>query len=80
MQDAVCARSQQSISRDLTCCSSLMIYNDRCNTAVAQQFKAQKGRSRGDLPAITRALGLDPQVVLNQPWTELSVRSVPPAA
>jgi hypothetical protein len=46
-------------------------------SGVPQQFKAQKGRPRGDLPTITRALGLDPQVVLNQPWTELSVRCFP---
>lgn len=39
----------------------------------AQQFKAQRGRPRGDLPAIIAELGLE-QRVLNQPWVELSVR------
>ena len=39
---------------------------------LAQQFKAQRGRPRGDLPAIVAALGLE-QRVLNQPWVELSV-------
>eukprot|EP00891_Asterochloris_glomerata_P005468 jgi/Astpho2/5468/Aster-08007 len=38
---------------------------------TAQQFKAQKGRERGDLPALVSQLGLD-QGVLNQPWVELS--------
>ncbi len=38
-----------------------------------QQFKAQKGRPRGDLPALIAELGLEPGV-LNQPWVELSVR------
>ena len=37
-----------------------------------QHFKAQRGRPRGDLPAIVAALGLE-QRVLNQPWVELSV-------
>lgn len=37
-----------------------------------QQFKAQRGRPRGDLPALVAELGLD-QGVLNQPWVELSV-------
>ena len=40
---------------------------------AAQQFVAQRGRPRGDLPAIIAELGLD-QGVLNQPWTQLSVR------
>ncbi len=39
---------------------------------LVQQFKAQRGRPRGDLPAIVAALGLE-QRVLNQPWVELSV-------
>ena len=39
-----------------------------------QQFKAQKGRPRGDLPALIAELGLEPNV-LNQPWVELSVRT-----
>ena len=38
-----------------------------------QQFKAQRGRPRDDLPTLVHKLGLD-QGVLNQPWTELSVR------
>lgn len=38
-----------------------------------QQFKAQRGRPRGDLPALIYRLGLE-QSVLNQPWTQLSVR------
>ena len=38
----------------------------------AQKFAAQKGRPRGDLPALVHELGLD-QCVLNQPWSELSV-------
>lgn len=37
-----------------------------------QQFKAQRGRQRGDLPALVHQLGLE-QGVLNQPWVELSV-------
>ncbi len=37
-----------------------------------QQFKAQRGRPRGDLPALIHRLGLE-QSVLNQPWTQLSV-------
>ena len=37
----------------------------------AQQFAAQKGRPRGDLPTLIHDLGLE-QVVLNQAWTELS--------
>ena len=41
-------------------------------TMSAQHFKAQRGRPRGDLPAIVAALGLE-QRVLNQPWVELSV-------
>jgi hypothetical protein len=43
-----------------------------------QQFRAQHGRPRGDLPALIHDLGLE-QGVLNQPWTELSV-SVRPAS
>lgn len=38
---------------------------------AAQQFKAQKGRPRSDLPAIIHDLGLEPGV-LNQQWSELS--------
>ncbi|KAK9838333.1 hypothetical protein WJX81_005256 [Elliptochloris bilobata] len=38
---------------------------------TAQQFAAQRGRPRGDLPALIHELGLE-QGVLNQPWTELS--------
>ncbi len=41
---------------------------------AAQQFAAQRGRPRGDLPALIHELGLE-QGVLNQPWTELSVRA-----
>ena len=41
--------------------------------ALWQQFAAQRGRQRGDLPALIHELGLE-QGVLNQPWTELSVR------
>lgn len=37
-----------------------------------QRFAAQKGRPRGDLPALIHNLGLN-QNVLNQQWTELSV-------
>ena len=40
---------------------------------TVQQFKAQRGRPRGDLPALIHDLGLE-QEVLNQPWTQLSVR------
>jgi ABC-type iron transport system FetAB ATPase subunit len=36
-----------------------------------QQFKSQRGRQRGDLPALVHQLGLE-QSVLNQPWVELS--------
>ena len=43
-----------------------------CHLARVQQFAAQRGRPRGDLPALVHALGLE-QLVLNQPWTELSV-------
>lgn len=39
----------------------------------AQKFASQRGRERGDLPALVFQLGLE-QVVLNQPWSELSVR------
>lgn len=39
----------------------------------AQQFSSQRGRPRGDLPTLVQELGLE-QVVLNQAWTELSVR------
>jgi ABC-type iron transport system FetAB ATPase subunit len=38
---------------------------------TAQRFSAQRGRPRGDLPAIIHELGLE-QAVLNQPWSELS--------
>ncbi|KAK9818197.1 hypothetical protein WJX72_008661 [[Myrmecia] bisecta] len=38
---------------------------------TAQQFAAQRGRPRGDLPALVHELGLE-QTVLNQAWTELS--------
>jgi hypothetical protein len=41
-----------------------------------QQFKAQRGRPRGDLPALIAELGLE-QGVLNQPWAELSVGDLP---
>ena len=41
---------------------------------AAQQLQAQKGRPRGDLPALIQQLGLEPGV-LNQPWPELSVSS-----
>ncbi|MEW5297272.1 MAG: hypothetical protein WDW36_000492 [Sanguina aurantia] len=37
----------------------------------AQQFAAQKGRPRGDLPSLVHDLGLE-QAVLNQNWSELS--------
>ena len=37
-----------------------------------QHFKAQRGRARGDLPALVHDLGLE-QGVLNQPWAQLSV-------
>jgi hypothetical protein len=40
--------------------------------SLVQQFSAQRRRPRGDLPALVHALGLE-QLVLNQPWTELSV-------
>lgn len=36
-----------------------------------QQFKSQRGRPRGDLPALVHQLGLE-QGALNQPWVELS--------
>jgi hypothetical protein len=42
--------------------------------SCTQQFKAQRGRPRGDLPALIHRLGLE-QSVLNQPWTQLSVRT-----
>ncbi|KAL0038243.1 hypothetical protein WJX79_009937 [Trebouxia sp. C0005] len=38
---------------------------------TAQRFAAQKGRPRGDLPALIHELGLQ-QGVLNQSWAELS--------
>lgn len=38
-----------------------------------QNFKAQRGRPREDLPALIADLGLE-QTVLNQAWSELSVR------
>uniref|UniRef100_A0A7S0UW87 ABC transporter domain-containing protein n=1 Tax=Polytomella parva TaxID=51329 RepID=A0A7S0UW87_9CHLO len=38
---------------------------------LVQQFAAQRGRPRGDLPALTHSLGLDPEL-LNQPWPQLS--------
>eukprot|EP00873_Tetraselmis_striata_P017652 jgi/Tetstr1/437916/TSEL_026546.t1 len=37
----------------------------------SQRFESQKGRSRGDLPALIHEMGLE-QLVLNQPWAELS--------
>ena len=40
--------------------------------AHAQQFKAQRGRPRGDLPGLIYKLGLE-QSLLNQPWPQLSV-------
>lgn len=40
---------------------------------LLQRFAAQKGRPRGDLPALIHELGLN-QSVLNQSWTDLSVR------
>lgn len=40
--------------------------------ACVQRFAAQKGRPRGDLPALIHELGLQ-QGVLNQAWSELSV-------
>lgn len=39
---------------------------------LAQQFKAQRGRPRGDLPGLIHKLGLE-QSLLNQPWPQLSV-------
>ena len=39
---------------------------------AAQQLQAQKGRPRGDLPALIQQFGLE-QGILNQPWPELSV-------
>mmetsp|Transcript_9209 Transcript_9209/g.16187 ORF Transcript_9209/g.16187 Transcript_9209/m.16187 type:complete len:249 (+) Transcript_9209:146-892(+) len=36
-----------------------------------QQLKAQRGRARGDLPALIHDLGLE-QTILNQAWTTLS--------
>lgn len=41
--------------------------------SLPQRFASQRGRSRGDLPALIHEMGLE-QVVLNQPWAELSVR------
>jgi hypothetical protein len=38
----------------------------------AQQLSSQRGRNRGDLPSLVHNMGLE-QVVLNQPWAELSV-------
>mmetsp|Transcript_2537 Transcript_2537/g.7620 ORF Transcript_2537/g.7620 Transcript_2537/m.7620 type:complete len:230 (-) Transcript_2537:2825-3514(-) len=38
---------------------------------AAQQFKAQRGRPRGDLPSLIHKLGLE-QSLLNQPWPQLS--------
>ena len=38
----------------------------------AQRFASQRGRPRGDLPALVHEMGLE-QLVLNQPWSELSV-------
>jgi len=40
---------------------------------TAQRFASQRARPRGDLPAVIHDLGLE-QAVLNQPWSELSVR------
>ena len=48
------------------------VYHLAKESVVLQQFAAQRGRPRGDLPALIHALGLE-QLVLNQPWTELSV-------
>ena len=52
-------------------CAVLTIAHTDARMPV-QHFKAQRGRPRGDLPAIVAALGLE-QRVLNQPWVELSV-------
>ena len=41
-------------------------------SGLLQRFAAQKGRPRGDLPALIHELGLN-QSVLNQSWTDLSV-------
>ena len=43
-------------------------------SGLLQRFTAQKGRPRGDLPALIHELGLQ-QGVLNQSWSELSVSS-----
>ena len=45
-------------------------------TFLPQRFAAQKGRPRGDLPALIHELGLQ-QGVLNQSWSELSVSALP---
>mmetsp|Transcript_37627 Transcript_37627/g.95039 ORF Transcript_37627/g.95039 Transcript_37627/m.95039 type:complete len:256 (+) Transcript_37627:1257-2024(+) len=37
----------------------------------AQQLKSQRGRPRGDLPALVHDMGLE-QAALNQPWSTLS--------
>ena len=52
---------------------SLCGHGMRCQpcSPCVQQFSAQRRRSRGDLPALVHALGLE-QAVLNQAWTELS--------
>lgn len=44
----------------------------------AQKFASQKGRRRGDLPAIVFQLGLE-QAVLNRRWAELSVKPTTPS-
>jgi hypothetical protein len=52
--------------------NALAVAERLCFLHALQQFKAQRGRPRGDLPALIAELGLD-QRVLNQPWVELSV-------
>jgi hypothetical protein len=45
----------------------------RLQHACMQQFKAQKGRPRRDLPTLVQRLGLE-QGTLNQQWSQLSVK------
>ena len=49
-----------------------------CAALVLPPLSLQRGRHRGDLPALVHQLGLE-QAVLNQPWVELSVRCCLPA-
>jgi len=56
-------------------CAASCAWRPRC----LQQFHAQRGRPRGDLLALAHDMGLQ-QSVLNQQWSELSVRRAPQRA